>query len=87
MLLIRGTVFPSMKMKPLALAALGPALFAAAAQAHHSAAMFDTATELTLEGTITQYDWKRSRPERARFYCRSDSRPTRCIPVIECRSS
>ena len=45
-------------MKPLALAALGPALFAAAAQAHHSAAMFDTATELTLEGTITQYDWK-----------------------------
>lgn len=29
-----------------------------AAEAHHSAAMFDTSTEVTFEGTISRYNWK-----------------------------
>lgn len=33
-------------------------LMAVAVRAHHSAAQFDTSTEIVLEGTVTKYDWK-----------------------------
>jgi hypothetical protein len=33
-------------------------VIAAPAAAHHSSAMFDTSTEITLEGIVTHYDWK-----------------------------
>lgn len=36
---------------------LGVAL-AASAEAHHSAAMFDTSKEISIEGVVTRYDWK-----------------------------
>jgi hypothetical protein len=31
---------------------------AGSAEAHHSAAMFDTSTEISIEGVVTRYDWK-----------------------------
>jgi hypothetical protein len=40
-------------------AALAAALaLGAAARAHHSAAAFDTAAQITVEGTVVEYDWK-----------------------------
>lgn len=29
-----------------------------AAQAHHGAALFDTGTEVSIEGVVTRYGWK-----------------------------
>lgn len=41
----------------LALAALAAATIAAPAQAHHSAAMFDFAHPITVEGTVKEFNW------------------------------
>jgi hypothetical protein len=40
-----------------ALLALGGAMAAGPASAHHSYAMFDSATTLTLDGTVVAWDW------------------------------
>ena len=45
-----------MKTKFLVLAALGAAL-AAPAFAHHSGAMFDSSKEVTLNGTVKEFQW------------------------------
>jgi hypothetical protein len=44
----------------IALGALGmaiPLAVAAPAHAHHSFAMFDTSREVTIEGTVTEFQW------------------------------
>ncbi|HEX5420322.1 MAG TPA: DUF6152 family protein, partial [Gammaproteobacteria bacterium] len=32
--------------------------YAGSAAAHHSAAQFDTSKQITIEGTVTRYDWR-----------------------------
>src|SRR5258706_9487721 len=46
-----------MKFKALALASLAVAAFAAPALAHHSFAMFDADKTMTLNGTVTDFEW------------------------------
>ena len=46
-----------MKLAPLALAAIGTAVLAAPALAHHSFAMFDSEKTLTLKGTVKEFEW------------------------------
>ena len=46
-----------MKAKKLLLGALCLVLAAGAAVAHHSTAMFDMQHTVTLNGTVTQFDW------------------------------
>jgi hypothetical protein len=47
----------SKALKASAALALGVALLGGTANAHHSYAMFDTATTLTLEATVVSWDW------------------------------
>jgi hypothetical protein len=46
-----------MKAKLTILAAAGAVLAAAPAQAHHSGAMFDSTKQVTLEGTVKQFQF------------------------------
>jgi hypothetical protein len=46
-----------MKMKIVVLAAAGAALAASPALAHHSAAMFDAAKQVTLVGTVKEFQF------------------------------
>ena len=46
-----------MKFKALGLAGLAVAVFAIPAVAHHSFAMFDANKQMTLEGTVKDFQW------------------------------
>ena len=46
-----------MKTKLLVMAGVAAALVAAPAFAHHSGAMFDSNKEITLQGTIKEFQW------------------------------
>ena len=46
-----------MTYKALALAAIGTAVLAAPAFAHHSFAMFDATKTVTLKGTVKEFEW------------------------------
>jgi hypothetical protein len=46
-----------MKLKALSLAIVAAAAFAAPAGAHHSFAMFDATKNITLQGTVKEFEW------------------------------
>jgi len=46
-----------MKLQALAIAAVAVATFAAPAFAHHSFAMFDADKTVTINGTVTEFEW------------------------------
>jgi hypothetical protein len=46
-----------MKLKALVLATIGMAALAAPALAHHSFAMFDSTKNVTLDGTVKEFEW------------------------------
>ena len=46
-----------MSLKSTALAGIAVALFASPALAHHSFAMFDADTKVTIEGTVKEFQW------------------------------
>jgi hypothetical protein len=46
-----------MKFKALGLAGIAVAIFAIPALAHHSFAMFDANKQMTLEGTVKEFQW------------------------------
>jgi hypothetical protein len=46
-----------MKFKTLSLAGIAIAMFSAPALAHHSFAMFDGETYVTLEGSVKEFQW------------------------------
>jgi hypothetical protein len=46
-----------MKLRMLSLAAIAASLFAVPAFAHHSFAMFDQTKVVTLDGTVTEFEW------------------------------
>ena len=46
-----------MKFKALSLAALATYAFAMPASAHHSFAMFDATKDVTLKGTVKEFEW------------------------------
>jgi hypothetical protein len=46
-----------MELKALSLAAIGAVAFVAPALAHHSFAMFDAEKTMTLNGTVTEFEW------------------------------
>ena len=46
-----------MNLKALGLAGIAAAMISVPAVAHHSFAMFDGETYLTLEGTVTEFQW------------------------------
>src|SRR5258705_9719026 len=46
-----------MNFKALSLATIAVAVFIVPASAHHSFAMFDAAKEVTLKGTVKEFEW------------------------------
>ena len=46
-----------MKLRPYGIAAMAALLFAAPAFAHHSFAMFDATKNVTLQGTVKNFEW------------------------------
>src|SRR5258708_22268686 len=46
-----------MTLKSIGLAGIAVALFASPALAHHSFAMFDADTKVTIEGTVKEFQW------------------------------
>jgi hypothetical protein len=46
-----------MQLKALLLATIGMAALAAPALAHHSFAMFDSSKNVTLDGTVKEFEW------------------------------
>ena len=46
-----------MKLRRYGIAAMAASLFAAPAVAHHSFAMFDATKNITLEGTVKNFEW------------------------------
>ena len=46
-----------MKFRTLCLAMIAAALFVAPAGAHHSFAMFDATKNVTLQGTVKEFEW------------------------------
>ena len=46
-----------MKFRALSLATIAAAIFVMPASAHHSFAMFDAAKDVTLKGTVKEFEW------------------------------
>src|SRR6266700_7798424 len=55
--IFRSSGRPSMKFRALSLATIAAAIFVMPASAHHSFAMFDATKEVTMSGTVKEFEW------------------------------